>query len=107
MGKKSKFYDLVIKNGTLVSPQGTMVTDLGIVGERIVTMGLNLWGKREINAMGKLVFPGVIDAHTHMALPVAGTRSSDDFFTGTRAAACGGVTTVVDFTVGSAATTIA
>ncbi|MCD6135648.1 amidohydrolase family protein, partial [Candidatus Bipolaricaulota bacterium] len=80
--------------------------DLGIVDEKIAAVGLDLKGTREIDASGKLVFPGVIDAHTHMALPVAGTRSSDDFFTGTRAGACGGVTTIVDFTVGSAETTI-
>jgi len=99
-------YDLVIKNGTLVSPHGTVRADLGIVDEKIAAVGLNLAGKREIAAAGELVLPGVIDAHTHMALPVAGTRSSDDFFTGTRAAAGGGVTTIVDFTVGSHDTTI-
>ncbi len=99
-------YDLVVKNGTLVTPQGTVEADLGIVGEKIVAVGLNLAGKSEIDVSEKLVLPGVIDAHTHMALPVAGTRSSDDFFTGTRAAACGGVTSIVDFTVGSAKTTI-
>jgi len=99
-------FNLVIKNGTLVTPQGTLQADLGVAGERIVAVGLSLSGKREIDASGKLVLPGVIDAHTHMALPVAGTRSSDDFFTGTRAAAYGGVTTIVDFTVGSYEMTI-
>ena len=106
MKDRNELCDLAIKNGTLVSPQGTVRADLGIVGEKITAVGNSLSGKREIDASGKLVFPGVIDAHTHMALPVAGTRSSDDFFTGTRAGACGGVTTIVDFTVGSAETTI-
>jgi len=106
MRDRNELYDLVIKNGTLMSPQGTMQVDLGIVGEKIVAAGVDLSGKLEIDASGKLVLPGVIDAHTHMALRVAGTWSSDDFFTGTRAAACGGVTTIVDFTVGSAETTI-
>jgi dihydropyrimidinase len=99
-------YDLVVKNGTLVSSQGTSRVDLAIDGERIAAIGLDLSGRSEIDASGKLVLPGVIDAHTHMALPVAGTRSSDDFFTGTRAAACGGVTTIVDFTVGNPDTSI-
>ena len=103
---KHEVYDLVIKNGTLVSPQGTIEVDLAIDGESVAAIGLDLSGKREIDASGKLVLPGVIDAHTHMALPVAGTRSSDDFFTGTRAAACGGVTTIVDFTVGTQETSI-
>jgi len=106
MKDRNELHDLVIKNGALVTPQGTVRADLGIVDEKIAAVGLDLKGTREIDASGKLVFPGVIDAHTHMALPVAGTRSSDDFFTGTRAGACGGVTTIVDFTVGSAETTI-
>jgi len=106
MRDRNELYDLVVKNGTLVSRQGMMRADLGIDGEKIAAVGLDLSGKCEIDAAGKLVLPGVIDAHTHMALPVAGTRSSDDFFTGTRAAACGGVTTIVDFTVGSAETII-
>ncbi len=101
-----KAYDLVLRGGTLVSPQGTIQAGLAIEGEKIAAIGLDLSGKHEIDASGKLVLPGVIDAHTHMALPVAGTQSSDDFFTGTRAAACGGVTTIVDFTVGSAKTAI-
>jgi len=106
MKDRNELHDLVIKNGALVTPQGTVCADLGIVDEKIAAVGLDLKGTREIDASGKFVFPGVVDAHTHMALPVAGTRSSDDFFTGTRAGACGGVTTIVDFTVGSAETTI-
>jgi dihydropyrimidinase len=99
-------YDIVIKNGTIVTPSETIHADLGITDERISAFGLSLSGKQEIDANGKLVLPGVIDAHTHMSLPVSKTESSDDFYTGTRAAACGGVTTIVDFTVGSAETEI-
>jgi dihydropyrimidinase len=54
-------------------------------------------GGTVINAEGKFVLPGAIDVHTHMQLPVSGTVSADDFFTGTRAAAFGGVTTILDF----------
>jgi dihydropyrimidinase len=94
--------DLVIRGGTVVTSNSTVSADVGVVGETIAAVGPNLSGRREIDATGLLVFPGLVDAHTHMALPVAGTRSSDDFLSGTRAAACGGVTTIVDFTVGSA-----
>ena len=98
--------DLVIRGGTVVTSSSTVSADVGIVGEAVAAVGPNLSGRREIDATGLLVFPGLVDAHTHMALPVAGTRSSDDFLSGTRAAACGGVTTIVDFTVGSADRTI-
>ena len=99
-------HELVIKGGTLVSPLLTRSADVGIDGGRIAAIGEGLSGREEIDASGMLVLPGVIDAHTHMALPVAGTRSSDDFHTGTVAAAAGGVTTIVDFTVGRRETTI-
>ncbi|MEE8566718.1 MAG: dihydropyrimidinase [Candidatus Bipolaricaulota bacterium] len=99
-------YDLVIRSGTLVTPHGAMQTDLAIDGGKIAAFEGEISSKQEVDASKKLIFPGIIDAHTHMALPVSGTRSSDDFFTGTRAAACGGVTTIVDFTVGTRETTI-
>jgi dihydropyrimidinase len=99
-------HDLAIRRGTLVTPMSTHVADIGIDGERIAAVDESLRGRDEIDATGLLVFPGAIDAHTHMALPVAGTRSSDDFRSGTIAAACGGVTTIVDFTAGSQETSI-
>jgi len=102
----ARSFDLVVRGGTVVTPMRSEVTDVAIDGERIAAIGVDLRGSREIDARGRLVFPGVIDAHTHMALPVAGTRSSDDFGSGTIAAACGGVTTIIDFTVGSSETSI-
>lgn len=84
----------------MVAPHLTEALDVAVDGETIATIGSNLRGKSEIDASGCLIFPGVVDAHTHMALPVSGTRSSDDFETGTAAALFGGVTTIVDFTVG-------
>lgn len=94
-------HDLVIRNGTVVTPLAAQKLDIGIDGETISALGNALDGHHVLDAEGMLVFPGIIDAHTHMQLPVAGTRSSDDFFTGTVAAAFGGVTSIIDFTVGS------
>ncbi len=99
-------HDVVIRNGTVVTPLAARRLDVGIDGETIAALGEGLRGRRTLDADGLLVFPGVIDAHTHMNLPVAGTRSSDDFYTGTVAAAFGGVTSIIDFTVGSLQTSI-
>ncbi len=98
--------DLVIKGGTVVTPTGVSRMDVGIEGETICSLAPELSGKREIDATGLLVLPGAIDAHTHMALPVRGSRSSDDFLSGTIAAACGGVTTIADFSVGTPETSL-
>jgi dihydropyrimidinase len=98
--------DLVVRGGSIVTPHGITRADLGIAAERIVAIGLGLSGQDEIDAFGKLVLPGVIDAHTHMAAENYGISSSDDFLSGTRAAACGGVTTIIDFTVGAQETSI-
>jgi dihydropyrimidinase len=72
-----------------------------IDGETVDTIGRSLEMEADvvIDAAGKLVIPGGIDPHTHMELPFGGTSSSDDFFTGTRAAAFGGTTTIIDFAV--------
>jgi len=98
--------DLVIKGGAVVTPTGVSTMDVGIEGETVCSLAPELSGKREIDATGLLVLPGAIDAHTHMELPVRGSRSSDDFLSGTIAAACGGVTTIADFSVGAPETSL-
>ena len=90
-------YDTVIRNGTLVTPAGPMAGDLGIAGERIAAIGPRLAGRQEIDATAKLVIPGGIDPHVHLQMPAGAVMSSDDWRTGTLAAACGGTTTVIDF----------
>ena len=100
-------YDLVIRGGTVVTPETVLTTDIGIFGEKIAALGDGLEGKAEVDASGKLVLPGAIDPHVHFSLPVGGTVSSDDFYSGSVAAACGGVTTVIDFTVGAPERTMA
>lgn len=89
--------DLVIKNGTLITPEGPFKADVGIEGERIAAIGEGLTAPNVLDAAGKYVLPGAIDVHVHMQMPVGDVVSSDDFYTGTVAAACGGTTTVIDF----------
>ena len=100
---------ILIKNGSVVSPQGGIQADVLIKGEKIValltpgdtSLGSNLQAEADqvIDAGGKYVIPGGVDAHTHMELPFGGTFASDTFETGTRAAAWGGTTTIIDFAV--------
>jgi len=90
-------YDLVIKNGLIVSGESTAAADVAVRGETIAAIGRDLSGKRVIDAAGKLVTPGAVDIHVHMQMPIGNFVSSDDFFTGTRAAALGGTTSIVDF----------
>jgi dihydropyrimidinase len=90
-------FDLVITNGRLVTPEAITRADLGITGGQIAAIGKSLSGVDTIDATGKLVLPGAIDEHVHLEMPVGEFASSDDFFTGTVAAACGGTTTVIDF----------
>ncbi|GAB3663419.1 dihydropyrimidinase [Actinocorallia lasiicapitis] len=93
---------LLVKNGTVVGPTGTFVSDVLVDGERIVSLaepGMTPTADTVIDATGKYVIPGGIDAHTHMELPFGGTSASDTFETGTAAAAWGGTTTIIDFAV--------
>ncbi len=89
---------LVIRQGTLIGPNGVFVADVGIVGERIAALGVALHGDVELDAAGCYVLPGAIDPHVHLQMPVGGYVSADDFASGTVAAALGGTTTVIDFT---------
>jgi dihydropyrimidinase len=93
----------LIANGTVVTHAGRMSADVLIEGETVVGIaapGSHTWtADRVIDAAGRFVFPGGVDVHTHMELPFGGTFASDDFESGTRAAAWGGTTTIVDFAV--------
>jgi dihydropyrimidinase len=91
----------LIRNGRVVTAVDDYVADIFIDGETVTTIGKSLEMEADIviDVSNKLVFPGGIDPHTHMELPFGGTSSSDDFFTGTRAAAFGGTTTIIDFAV--------
>lgn len=90
---------VLIKNGTIVTGTDTFAADLFIGDEKIHSIGRNLdvAADKIIDAGGCYVFPGGIDAHTHLDLPFMGTFSSDDFETGTLAALHGGTTTIIDF----------
>jgi len=90
---------LLIKSGTIITAAETYPADILVEGEKIALIGQDLpaEGRQIIDASGKLVMPGGVDAHTHFDLPMFGTVSSDDHYTGHKAAAFGGTTTVLDF----------
>ncbi|MCI7249313.1 MAG: dihydropyrimidinase [Clostridiales bacterium] len=92
--------DLLIKGGKVVTATSTIKADVAVTKGKISAIGANLKaekGAQVVDAKGKLVLPGAIDGHTHLAMPFGGTIATDDYFTGTRAAVCGGTTTVFDF----------
>jgi dihydropyrimidinase len=90
-------FDLAITNGTIITAEATARADLGIAAGKIAAIGQGLTGSETLDATGRLVLPGAIDEHVHLEMPVGEFSSSDDFYTGTVAAACGGTTTVIDF----------
>ncbi len=94
--------DLIIKNGTIVTAESTFKGDIAVKGGKIKVIAQNIdlekcKAYKIVDAKGLLVLPGAVDGHTHLAMPFGGTISSDDYEAGTRAAACGGTTTVFDF----------
>jgi len=92
---------LLIQNGTVVTAEKTFAAGVLIEGATIkdVRAGIDPSGHTVVDASGLLILPGGIDAHTHLDMPFGGTTSADDFETGTRAAAIGGTTTIVDFAI--------
>ena len=101
MSTDPETFDLVIRGGTVVTADGQSRADVGVRGEQVTQVGGEIRAHREIDARGKLVFPGGVDAHVHLSPsdpPGIQPTWCDDFFTGTRAAAAGGVTTVGNMT---------
>ncbi len=91
--------DLVIRNARVATASDTFACDIGIRAGRIALLGEGLpAGRHEIDAAGRTVTPGGVDAHCHLDQPMEGpAKMADDFLTGTRSAACGGTTTIIPF----------
>src|ERR1700719_5239573 len=95
-------FDTIIGNGSVVTATDKYLADVAIKDGKVAAIGKDLPREnatRIIDAAGKYVLPGGIDVHTHLDMPFGGTTSSDDFETGTRAAAFGGTTTLIDFAI--------
>ncbi len=92
---------LLIKHGLIVTANGSTYGDVFIDNEKITAIGtdLKMAADEVVDAEGKYILPGAIDPHTHLAMPFMGTNSTDDYETGTIAAACGGVTSLIDFAI--------
>jgi dihydropyrimidinase len=106
---------ILVNGGTVITASGTVAADVLIDGEQITALAAagtdvaDAWSAgadKVINATGKYVLPGGIDVHTHMEMPFGGTFSADTFETGTRAAAWGGTTTIIDFAVQAKGTSL-
>ncbi len=90
---------VLLKNGLVVTSTGSFTADVYVVGDKIASIGAKLAARADetVDASGKYILPGAIDPHTHIDMPFMGTTSSDDWKTGSIAAACGGTTTIIDF----------
>lgn len=97
---------VLIKNGRIITAEQDYFADVYIEKDQITSIGknLNIAADKIINASNKLVIPGGVDVHTHLDMPFGGTVSCDDFETGTRAAAFGGTTCIIDFAIQSKGT---
>lgn len=104
-----KEFDLILKGGKIVTATDIYTGDIAIADGKICLIGKNLDcpAKKIVEVSGKYVMPGGIDVHTHLDMPFGGTVASDDFETGTIAAACGGTTTVIDFAIQPKGATLA
>lgn len=91
--------DLILRGGTVVTASDSVQTDVGVEAGVVVQIGKNLAGPaaREIDVAGHHLFPGGVDVHTHVECELAGEHTADDFYSSTLQAACGGVTTLVDY----------
>jgi dihydropyrimidinase len=92
---------VMLKNGLVVTPTGSYIADVLLEGDIIKAVGSGLAMKADetVDATGKYILPGAIDPHTHIDMPFMGTTSADDWKTGSIAAACGGTTSIVDFSL--------
>jgi dihydropyrimidinase len=99
--KRSQTMSILIKNSRIITAEQDYFGDVFIETDKISLIGTNLKMEADsvIDAKGKYVIPGGIDVHTHLDMPFGGTTSSDDFFTGTLAAAFGGTTSIIDFAI--------
>lgn len=104
-------FDTLVTNGTIHTARGSTIGDIGIRAGKITAVGpagsLGSTARETINATGMDVIPGCVDVHVHLAMPFCGTVSCDDFEHGSRAAAAGGVTTVIDFAIPGRGETLA
>src|SRR6516164_992953 len=95
-------FDTLIQGGTITTAVDTYASDVGVTNGRIAALAERLppeSARQVISARGAFVMPGGVDVHTHLDMPFGGTTSSDDFETGTIAAAFGGTTTLIDFAI--------
>src|SRR5579859_458529 len=95
-------FDTLIVNGIVVTATDTYAAEVAITDGKIAALGQSLGrenAKLVLDARNKYVLPGGVDVHTHLDMPFGGTTSADDFETGTRAAAFGGTTTLIDFAI--------